>query len=308
MSPGIHKKATQTAMKKHHLTVEQGYDPYQLLRVYTYYRVFLGSLMLLIHNSHALSNVIGSENGLVFSVTCWVYTAIGFISLFALWRNKSTPTTQSRMFALLSDIIAITLLMYSSGGATSGLGYLMIVSVAAAGMLLTKQLAIFIAALATIALIGESVAHHLISGIDTKSLFSAGSLGALIFLTTLAFQYVTGKIRRSTAELQQKAEHLAHLQKLARLIVERMRTGILVLNKENKVELINEAARSLLDLQGPKELTVSLEQIPTIKQQLKTWRENPEQTPTSIVTPNGPHSHELKVSLAQLELGKRKTS
>ncbi|MDO6748273.1 ATP-binding protein [Gilvimarinus sp. 1_MG-2023] len=291
-------------MKTQHSIFEQGYDPYQLLRVYTYYRVLLGCIMLLIYNSNLLTNVLGSENGLVFSATTWVYTCISAISLLAVWRNKRTPTLQSRVFALLSDILAITLLMYSSGGATSGLGYLMVVSVAAAGMLLPAQLAIFMAALATIALIGESIAHHVISGIDTKSLFSAGALGALIFLTALAFQYVTGKIRRSTAELKQQTQHVAHLQKLARLIVERMRTGILVLNKEDEIELINDAAQSLLGIQNYKDRSANLDSLPSIKQQLTQWRQKSSTPPASAVIQNEKSAYELKISLAQLELGK----
>ncbi|MDO3384877.1 ATP-binding protein [Gilvimarinus sp. SDUM040013] len=291
-------------MQKHQSIIEQGYDPYQLLRVFTYYRVLLGCLMLLIYSSHTLTNVLGSEDGAVFSVTCWVYTIISLTSLLHLWRNKHQPSIQNRVFALLTDIVAITLMMYSSGGATSGLGYLMIVSVAAAGMLLPAQMAIFIAALATIALIGESIVHHIISGIDTKSLFSAGSLGALIFLTAIAFQYVTGKIRRSTAELKAQTEHVAHLQKLARLIVERMRTGIVVLNKDNKIELINNSARSLLGLKSAGELTLTLENIPAIKKQLENWRNTPNSPSGSTIVQSDNPLHELKISLAHLELGK----
>lgn len=292
-------------MKSRHQSTEQGYDPYQLLRVYTYYRVLLGCLLLLIHESSLLTNLVGSENSKLFFYTCWGYTGTNLLSLFKLWRRRETPSLRQRFFAIFFDICAITLMMFASGGATSGLGYLMIVSVATAGMLLPAQLAIFMAAMATIALIGESVVHHTLTGIDTRSLFVAGSLGALIFITAITFQYVTGKIRRSTAELQAQAEHVAHLQKLARLIVERMRTGIIVLNQQDDIELINEAAQSLLNIKVGNNLSLSISDIPAVYEQLSQWRHSRDSKAGSTIinTQTGP-TNELKISLANLELGK----
>lgn len=286
-------------------TLEQGYDPYQLLRVYTYYRVFLGCLLLLIFESDVLTNLLGSEHETLFFYSCWGYTGVNVLLLLGLWRNRQAPSPQQRFVAIAFDICAITLMMFASGGATSGLGYLMIVSVAAAGMLLSAQLAVFMAALATLALIGESVVHHAITGVDTKSLFAAGSLGALIFITAFAFQYVTGKIRRSTAELKAQAEHVAHLQKLARLIVERMRTGIIVLNKRDEIELVNEAAQSFLGLNAQPELNLTLDKLPAIDQSLQRWRKtrDPQQGSTIVNSAAG-SAQELKISLANLELGK----
>ncbi|WP_020207890.1 sensor histidine kinase [Gilvimarinus chinensis] len=286
-------------------TLEQGYDPYQLLRVYTYYRVFLGCLLLLIFESDVLTNLLGSEHETLFFYSCWSYTILNVLSLLGLWHYRAPPSLRQRFIAVAFDVCAISLMMFASGGATSGLGYLMIVSVAAAGMLLPAQLAIFMAAMATLALIGESIAHHAITGIDTKSLFAAGSLGALIFITAFTFQHVTGKIRRSTAELKAQAEHVAHLQKLARLIVERMRTGIIVLDKHDDVALVNDAAQSLLGINAEPEHNLTLTHLPAIHASLQQWRKSrdPQQGSTIISTTTG-SANELKISLANLELGK----
>jgi two-component system sensor histidine kinase PilS (NtrC family) len=289
-------------MKFSHST-DPSYDPYQLLRVYTYYRVLLGSLLLLIFQSNLVSNVLGSESELLFVCTVWGYTIIGMLTLLTLWKNPVAPSMQQRFFAVASDIVSISLIMYASGGVTSGLGYLLIVSVAAAGMLMPAQLAVFMAALATIALIGESVVQHLTTGVDPKALFVAGSLGAMIFITALLFQYVTRKIRSSTHELIEQTQHIAHLQRLAQHIVERMRTGIVVLNKHDNIELINEAAQLLLGIPNEAHKTTSLEQIPTLKQQLNKWRQG--QAPSSeIVSSTSEPPNELRISLANLEFGK----
>ena len=120
-------------MKPTETAIDSGYNPYQLLRVYTYYRVVLGSLLLLVFESNLVTNVLGSENMPVFLYTCWVYLALSIASLISLWRRQSQPSGRECGFAVMTDIAAIIVLMYASGGTTSGLGYLLIVAVAAAG-------------------------------------------------------------------------------------------------------------------------------------------------------------------------------
>lgn len=282
------------------------YDPYQLLRAYTYYRLFLGALLLLTHESNIITHIPGSEYALLFRYTCWAYITINLFSLLFLWRRKHTPSLQQRFFAVFIDILAIALWMHASEGVSGGLGYLFIVAVAAAGMLLPVQLAIFSAALATIALLSDSTWQYFAQEMTTNSLFLSGYLGILIFITALAFQYITRKIRQSQAEVFTQQRQVAHLQKLARLIVERMRTGIVVLNKHNDIELINDAAKELLALSQNDSLHLSLAQVPELLQQIKQWQNQPEVTHTTRLI-KGSRGTEVRLNMTELELGSDST-
>ncbi len=278
------------------------YDPYQLLRAYTYYRLFLGALLLLTHESNIITHIPGSEYALLFRYTCWVYIGINLLSLIFLWRNKHTPSLQQRFLAVFVDILAITLWMHASGGVGGGLGYLFLVAVAAAGMLLPVQLAIFSAALATIALLSDSLWQYFTQEMTNTSLFVSGYLGILIFITTFAFQYITRKIRHGKAEVLAQQRHVAHLQKLARLIVERMRTGIVVLNKNNDIELINQAAKELLNFDQAHSLNLSLKQSPDLLHQVQQWQNQTSAAhATSIVS--GSKGAEIRLNMTELELG-----
>src|SRR5690554_5804546 len=104
-------------MNATHSVIEADYDPYQLLRVYSYYRLLLGALLLLIYSNDIITNLLGSEDGPLFLYTCWAYTAINVLALIVIWRNKASPTLQQRFLAVFIDIITITVLMYASGGA-----------------------------------------------------------------------------------------------------------------------------------------------------------------------------------------------
>lgn len=274
------------------------YNNYDLLRVYTYYRTLLGSLLLLMFQGDIAPNILGNDHPDIFLTTSITYTALNIVTLGLLWRAKFLPSIQQSFVLLVVDVAAIALLMYASGGALSGLGYLQLVVVAAGGMLLPGQLAVLLAALASIAVIGESVTRLWLQSIDNQTLFSAGTLGALLFITALTFQYLSRKIRTSTQEALEQAEQAAHLQKLAQLIVERMRTGIVVLNRHRKIELFNRSAADLLGMHPAEASSTPLESIPLLCQQFELWQEGRHNSP--IVKLDEGSNREVKINFAPL--------
>lgn len=288
-------------MKPISTPVNPAYDPYQLLRVYTYYRVFLGSLLLLIFKSNFIPNTFGSDNSALFFYITLIYTGINCLTLFFIWRNETLPSQQQRFFSLLLDVGTIIVLMYTSGGVGSGLGYLLIVAIATAGVLLRSHLSTFLAAITTLSIFAESFIRQLNHGISAAELFSIGALGALIFITVLSFQYLTKKIRQSSKNATEQAQHVSHLQQLARLIIERMYTGIVVLNKDNEIELINNSAKYLLAPESNNDALPTVEKIPKLKKQLDLWKEN---KPQHTLKTNQTSTDELKFSITNLEFGK----
>lgn len=272
------------------------YSNYDLLRVYTYYRTLLGSLLLLMFQGNIAPNILGNEHPDIFLYTSIVYTSINIITLGLLWRVKFLPSNQQSFILLVLDVAAIALMMFASGGALSGLGYLQLVVVAAGGMLLPSQLAILLAALASIAVVGESIARLWLLSVDNRTLFSAGTLGALLFTTALTFQYLAKKIRTSSQEALTQARQAEHLQRLAQLIVERMRTGILVLGRDQSIELLNRSAAELLGIDGAPQ---SLADVPLLKNQFDHWRTD--NRTSSVVTTDQSSNSELKINFAALD-------
>lgn len=275
------------------------YNPYDLLRVYTYYRTLLGSVLLLMFQGGIAPNVLGNENPDLFFYTSTSYTLINFISLTLFWRIKFLPSQKQLFGQLCIDLLAITLLMHSSGGVLNGLGYLLLVSVAAGGMLLRGQIAIFFAALASTSIITESTYRFLYSSLDNKALFAAGSLGALIFIIAIAFQYLTKKIRSSNEEALAQAQHAAHLQKLAQLIVERMRTGIVVFNRNREVQLLNKSARTLLALSDQPADMLTLKNIGALDKKISQWQKEKRNNSPILKIENG-LTDEVKINFAPL--------
>lgn len=280
--------------------LSRSYNPYDLLRIYTYYRTLLGSVLLLMFYIDFAPKVLGNDNPRLFLYSSIAYTAINFMTLLVMWRVKYAPS-QSKLFSsLLIDVLALGLLMHASGGAVSGLGYLLLIAIAAGGIMLRERTSFFLAAITTIVVIGEGAFRFIILTQDNKALFASGTLSALAFLTALLFQHLTKKIRLSYAEAEAQAEHAAHLQKLAQLIVERMRTGILVLNNKLDIELHNQAALKLLGAHLDSSEKVSLARFPQLYQKYQSWqRNNNDHSPFLKI--EGETINEVKVNFAYLE-------
>jgi len=279
----------------------RNYNPYDLLRIYTYYRTLLGSLLLIMFEVEVAPKVLGNDNSDLFFYTSAIYTAINCLTLIVMQQLKFLPSQRKLFGSLLVDVVAITLLMHASGGAISGLGYLLMVAIAAGGIMLRERISFFLAAITTLSVLTEGSYRLLTSG-DNKAIFASGILGALAFLTALLFQHLTKKIRASYAEAQAQAQHAAHLQKLAQLILERMRTGIVVLNKNMDLELWNQAATKLLNAHIEPDEVINLSQFPELKKKYQLWIENNADHSPQLKL-EGQASTEIKVNFAHLEPG-----
>jgi two-component system, NtrC family, sensor histidine kinase PilS len=289
----------------------RNYNPYDLLRIYTYYRTLLGGILLLMFELEFAPKVFGDHNPRLFFYTSAVYTAINFLTLALMWRLSFLPS-QSKLFgSLLIDVIAIGLLMHASGGATSSLGYLVLIAVAAGGIMLSERISFFLAAITTLFVLTEGTFRFYFIEANNSVLFASSTLSTLAFVTALLFQHLTKKIRVSYEEAKLQTENAAHLQNLAHLIVERMRTGIFVVNKNLNIELYNQSALKLLG--GPQQSnehpvnhhSLSLDQFPELHQKyLNWWAGMSGQSP--FLTLHGTTTTEIKVNFAYL--GQKTTS
>ncbi|QEY10982.1 PAS domain-containing sensor histidine kinase [Cellvibrio sp. KY-YJ-3] len=285
------------------LASPQGYNPYDLLRIYTYYRTLLGSVLLLMFQIEFAPRILGNDNPQLFFYSSIGYTAINFMTLIVMWRVKYAPSQTKLFSSLLIDVIAISLLMHASGGATSSLGYLLLIAIAAGGIMLRERISFFLAAITTIVVISEGAYRFIILTQDNKAVFTSGTLSALAFLTALLFQHLTKKIRLSYAEAESQAKQAAHLQKLAQLIVERMRTGILVLNNQLTIELHNHAALKLLGITSDTIENIPLSRFPDLYKKHQSWQRNSSDH-SPFLKIEGETSNEIKVNFAYLEADK----
>lgn len=172
-----------------------------------------------------------------------------------------------------ADILAITLLMYASGGAVSGVGMLLVVAIASGGIIMTGRTANFIAALATVMTLTVEVFADLTQSF-APSYPQAGLLGATFFATAFLAYVLASRARASEELAAQRGIDLANLAQLNEHVIQRMQSGIVVVDIELRVRLMNESAWFMLGMPVMNNNATLGQLSPSLAEQLRHWRNN----------------------------------
>lgn len=261
--------------------MDLNYNPFDLLRIYTFYRIILGAVLLLMFQLRIDDRLFGGTEPQIFYLTSISYTLFNVLFLIWMWRTRFNPSTRLLFSSLMIDIAAYTLLMHSSGGALSGLSYLLLIAIAAGGIMLPGPIATLQAAITTIVIVGEGLYRYFLIQEDSQSLFASSLLGTLAFAISVLFQHLSHKIRLSHEEAIKQAEHAQHLQNLAHSIIERMHTGIMVLGKDASIQLMNHAASQLLNAPTSPDINTELKDFPELYQHYQEWIQQRQKNPFS---------------------------
>ena len=219
-----------------------------LLRIYSYYRALVGLALLTVFSQTFMTSRIGALYPEGFLAVTVAYTVINLISAVSVQFLPSRFfSNQYPAFSLVVfDVLMLTLLMYLSGGVATGIGVLILVSVAVGAIIVTGPIATLLPALATIAVLYEEFYLSLSAPNLHDDYFQAGVLGALYFGISLSIQTLSRRIRDNDIRAMTQAAELADLERVNRQIVQRMRTGILLVDQNNQVRMTNQSARALL--------------------------------------------------------------
>lgn len=171
------------------------------------------------------------------------------------------------------DILAITLLMYASGGAGSGVGMLLVVAIASGGIIMTGRTSNFIAALATVTTLTVEVFADLTHSFP-PSYPQAGLLGATFFATAFLAYVLASRARASEELAAQRGVDLANLAQLNEHVIQRMQSGIVVVDADLHVRLMNESAWFMLGMPVVNHNAGLGELSSPLAEQMRHWRDN----------------------------------
>ena len=153
------------------------------LRLLTFYRVILAGLLTVLYFAIGDQTTLGTVHPVLYRLTCIAYLMFSLLVGFTT-RLRYPGYRLQTITQVLVDITAITLLIYASGGPASGLGILLIITIATGSILLPGRMALLFAAVATMALIGEQFYGSLLPGAQrTFGYTHAGLLGLVLFTT-----------------------------------------------------------------------------------------------------------------------------
>lgn len=273
-----------------------------LVRIYLFFRFTLSLVLLSTFFYYPSTRFLGDDNPSLFLWNAVAYFAICLASIALKPRSLTSISQFWILLSLTLDVVAMLIFMYASGGVESGLSYLILIFVAISGIFVRGQMAYAFAAMVSLLVVAESIYLLQWGGGSNKDVFSAGTLGILVFATTYLFQMLTERINASNQEAIRQASYAQHLQKLAQAIITRMRTGIVVIDHNGVVELINDSALQLMDLPIDVDYRdVNIREISALEQVVEQWQAEPTGGPPKVLELRA--GQQARVSLSTLELG-----
>lgn len=271
----------------------------RILRLSHLYRLIIGIALVVLISSDIDEQVLDLANSSLFRYVSWAY--LGCNLLFAAWVRNPTHLLQVFTVALL-DVLLLSALFYAAGGSPSGLGNLLIVAVAIANILLRGRIGLLVAAVAAIGMIYLTFYQSISRPAAANQYLQAGALGALCFAAAIVLQGLTRRLQLSESLAAQRAADVANLEALNSLILQRMRTGILLLDNQHRVLLANPGALSLLGHESLQGKVLDPHCIELVKR-LQQWRINPSMRPQSMqALSNGPL---LQPSFVHMQRGEK---
>ncbi len=266
----------------------------RILQIYNVYRFFLALLLLLSFLTGATTTQLGNQDPAVFLYTTLALLAFSLLVIFVLKPERTFSRRQRLLSTLfIIDIMCIALLTYSSRGVLSGLGLLHLVTIAAGSILIVGRMSTLLAAIASIATIYSEIYLSFTRDVVANQYIQSGLLGALLFAASLYLQGLAVRMRRSAQLAAEQASSILSLEQLNHLIIQRMRTGIVVVGADAAIITANDAAfQMLINHSGQGSLTPSstiLSLPDALLENLAQWKDNNDlRTPTFKTQKNGP--------------------
>lgn len=258
-----------------HSEIDQGNKP-RLLRIYISYRLLLSVLFLALTHFQLASDYLGTSNQQLFSLTIVLYSIISVGTAVIFYRQRWRPSETALFAMLLIDTIAITSMMHASDSSDGSLGYLLMVTVAASGIFQRGVLAL--AAIASFILISISLTAFF-SGTGTQAeVISSGIFSTLLFAIAMVFIFLAKRLSLAQQLALTESRIALQLQRLNDLVINKMRTGILVFDRNYRIEQLNERASMLLGQTDDSRLLArddSLTALPELVSYHQDWLANP---------------------------------
>lgn len=199
--------------------------------------------------------------------------------------NRRLPPPLELVLGLLLDIAAVTIAMALTRGIESTLPLLLLVSLAGATHYLPVRLAMGAAAMAVIGMLTAMFSHGFASGMD-QATANAAAFGVVTFVVAAVASLVGARARSAEALAARRQGELVDLDRLNDLVVQRMRTGVLLIDIKGCVQRSNEAALRMLG--GTRRGQTGLAALsPWIDEAWQTWRRTGEQPAVPQVLSEG---------------------
>lgn len=216
------------------------------VNLFQLYRLFLAIFILLTFFTESGPLWLGYFYPGIFTAASIIYLGFVITSLITTKLKALRPDSNIQIM-LFTDIFFITLLMHASGGIQTGLGILLAISVTAGSLLMRGKMALLFASFATVAVITEQFAAYLNPQHFSADFIQSAMLGLAFFAIALLSHSLSLHIQASEQLARQTKQDLNSMAQLSEHVIGHMTEGVIAIDNNRKIKLINNAAWQLLN-------------------------------------------------------------
>ncbi len=269
------------------------------LRLLSLYRVLVAIALIALAPTQFTFNMLGGDTPLLYTAAASSYMLLALFWLVTCRYFQQAFLVQL-YFQFITDLSLITLMMHASGGLQSGLGILLVVSITGSCMLVRGITPYFLASIATLTILGDSLYMGLFSSFSKNSYSSASALGVAFFGVAFLTSLLSRRVEESEAIASERTIALSNLEQLNELIVNQFQNGIIVVDSYNRIQLINQTATELLNHQC-KTHALLHHLSEELNNSLELWQSHPEQAAAKIAHPGS--AYEIQPNFQRLAAG-----
>ncbi len=264
------------------------------LRYFNLYRIVVGALFLAISAIYGDTFNLGSHRIDIFRGVAGAYLVFGIAYHWLLrgWHEKFNLQLSLHAF---TDIAAITLLMFASGGIRSGLGIMLLISLIGAALVAPRRLALLYAAVAAIALLLEQSHWVFVLDAPEANYLQPGLLAIGCFASAGVTSWLAQRVSASEWLARQRGQELENQTRVNQMVIADMQDGVLVLDRDGRVMQHNPQAQRLLGVESLVGADFS-QLVPGWGEAWRALREGRTWSPPADVDVRG---RELRVRLAE---------
>ncbi len=246
-------------------------DFWRSLRYFNLYRLTLASLFVFLAVVFGSSLSLAAHHLPLFFATSMLYLTVAVLSFIPL-RIRWPRFTWQLAVQIGVDIVALTVLSYASGGIKSNVGVLLLISLAAAGLISRGKITLFFAALASIAALLEHAYEVLYDDADVTQYVQVGLLCMAYFAVAWLAHTLAKYAVDSQMLAQRRGRDLVSLSEANRLVMRDMQDGVLVVDGAGMIMQMNARAERMLRKTIGPESSLS-EAFPILFGQYALWKQ-----------------------------------
>lgn len=220
------------------------------LRYFNLYRLAVAALLSSsVLFSPSAFPILRPHHGLQQPVLVSLYLVCTAVAVILAYRHRQHAAMQLTA-SVLVDVVIMTLLIHAGGGLGSGLGSMLLVTLAGAGLVGQGRLVLFYAALAALAVLFEHSYRAALDEFDAAGFFQAGVFSIGFFAVAISARLLARRVIANEVLARKRGVDLNNQTVISQRVIEEMQDGVVVLDRNGKVKQSNPRARQVLGLDG----------------------------------------------------------